>query len=144
MVLFCQFFWFLFPSHFWNPKISGFLFPMKNSLTSENLGEFMRWASKIVHEWNGPSRSIYQSSRNRKFLALFASPNRYLQATVIWCPRNIKQRHCVLELRHMCSDTKCVQPHKCLAGVIMGFKRVSIGFSWLWRLNFRALLVDCY
>ena len=46
---------------FLNPKISGFLFPMKNSLTSENLREFMRWASKIVHEWNGPSRSIYIS-----------------------------------------------------------------------------------
>ena len=38
---------------FLNPKILGSPFPMKNSVTSENLREFMRWASKIVHEWNG-------------------------------------------------------------------------------------------
>ena len=47
---------------FLNPKILGFLFPTKNSLTwgvkcenetSENRREFIKLASKFVREWNG-------------------------------------------------------------------------------------------
>ena len=47
---------------FLNPKILGFLFPWKNSLTwgvksenqtSENRREFIKLASKFVREWNG-------------------------------------------------------------------------------------------
>ena len=82
---------------FLNPKILGFLFPTKNSLTwgvkcenetSENRREFIKLASKFVREWNGHLEifSLPQVIENsRQYLLLRTD---ILQKTVVFLKTN--------------------------------------------------------
>ena len=88
-----ELFWFLSSSHFFSPKILGFFLPTKNNLTwvvnceKLNFKNFIRWASKIVHEWNGHLEvfSRPQVIENSRQYSLLRSM-RYFKGNSRWVP----------------------------------------------------------
>ena len=80
---------------FFNPKILGFLFPTKNSLTWDAKCEKSNFRkSQGIYQisfenctgMERSSRNFQPSSSNRKFQAILASPNRYFTENSGWVP----------------------------------------------------------
>ena len=121
---------------FLNPKTLGFLFIYE---TCENLNfrfpfylrkmwkinrEFIsmiRWASKIVREWNGHLEI---------FSKKFASPNRYFTENSRWVPltRTAKNNN-----RSNCSTFFGTSPCRCFAWIQRETSRNFLGFYVVWR-----------